>query len=78
MPEVKVSPYNKSGSYKIRPAGRHLATIGKELIQNEAAAIIELVKNAYDADADEIYIDINLSFVEGTIHLFKKVSISIP
>ena len=46
MPEVKVSPYNKSGSYKIRPAGRHLATIGKELIQNEAAAIIELVKNA--------------------------------
>lgn len=48
------------GSYKIRPAGRHLATIGKELIQNEAAAIIELVKNAYDADADEIKVEIEL------------------
>lgn len=72
MPEVKVSPYNKSGSYKIRPAGRHLATIGKELIQNEAAAIIELVKNAYDADADEIYIDINLDEISKTVSI--KVS----
>ncbi|MFX7373939.1 sensor histidine kinase [Acinetobacter baumannii] len=45
---------------RIRPSGRHLTTIGKELIQNEAAAIIELVKNAYDADADQIKIQINL------------------
>jgi len=35
----------------IRPAGRHILTIGRELIQDHAAAIIELVKNAYDADS---------------------------
>ncbi|MDC5892962.1 ATP-binding protein [Proteus mirabilis] len=69
MPEVKINSDNKSGSYKIRPAGRHLATIGKELIQNEAAAIIELVKNAYDADADEIYIDINLDKSSKTVSI---------
>lgn len=58
----QISEKNKvTGSYKIRPAGRHLATIGKELIQNEAAAIIELVKNAYDADADAIYVEIKLN-----------------
>ncbi|MEN3969980.1 sensor histidine kinase [Acinetobacter sp. BWR-L5] len=57
------------GSYKIRPAGRHLATIGKELIQNEAAAIIELVKNAYDADADEIKVEIELDSQCKTVEI---------
>ena len=37
--------------YKIRPAGRHLFTIGRDLIQDSYAAIVELVKNAYDADS---------------------------
>lgn len=37
--------------HSIRPAGRHLLTIGRELIQDKHAAIIELVKNAYDADS---------------------------
>ena len=39
-------------SYKIRPAGRHLLTIGRDLIQDNYAAIVELVKNAYDADSE--------------------------
>ena len=38
-------------SYEIRPSGRHLLTIGKDLIQDPIAAIIELVKNCYDADS---------------------------
>nr|WP_319487767.1 sensor histidine kinase [uncultured Caproiciproducens sp.] len=38
-------------SYGIRPAGRHVLTIGEELIQDQFAAIVELVKNAYDADS---------------------------
>lgn len=42
--------------HKIQPAGRHLLTIGKDLIQDQFAAIVELVKNAYDADAS--YVDI--------------------
>lgn len=37
--------------YKIRPAGRHLLTIGRDLIQDNYAAVVELVKNAYDADS---------------------------
>ena len=42
---------NTDTTYKIRPAGRHLLTIGRDLIQDNYAAVIELVKNAYDADS---------------------------
>ena len=35
----------KTGTlYKIRPAGRHLLTIGRDLIQDNYAAVVELVK----------------------------------
>ena len=43
-------------AYKIRPAGRHLLTIGRDLIQDSYAAIVELVKNAYDADSKAVEI----------------------
>ena len=43
--------------YKIRPAGRHLLTIGRDLIQDVYAAVVELVKNAYDADSPEVDIE---------------------
>lgn len=46
------------GTYKIRPAGRHILTIGRDLIQDCYAAVVELVKNAYDADSP----DVNISF----------------
>jgi signal transduction histidine kinase len=38
-------------THTIRPAGRHILTIGRDLIQDQYAAIVELVKNAYDADS---------------------------
>ena len=41
----------QDGLYKIRPAGRHILTIGRDLIKDKYAAIVELVKNAYDADS---------------------------
>jgi HSP90 family molecular chaperone len=47
---------NNEDVHKIRPAGRHLLTIGRDLIQNQYAAIVELVKNAYDADSSEVAI----------------------
>ncbi|WDT67865.1 hypothetical protein [Cloacibacterium sp. TD35] len=31
----------KDGLYKIRPAGRHIITIGKDLIKDKYAAIVE-------------------------------------
>ena len=45
-----------SSFFSIRPAGRHLITIGEELIQDPCAAVIELVKNAYDADSKDAII----------------------
>ena len=45
-----------SETFKIRPAGRHILTIGRDLIQDPYAAIVELVKNAYDADATRVNI----------------------
>lgn len=47
---------NGNGAYRIRPAGRHLLTIGRDLIQDSYAAVVELVKNAYDADSESVNI----------------------
>jgi signal transduction histidine kinase len=44
------------GRQALRPKARILRTIGDELISNETVALIELVKNAYDADASGILI----------------------
>src|SRR5471030_2506360 len=33
-----------------------MRTLGEELISSDSVALIELVKNAYDADASEVYI----------------------
>lgn len=46
----------ESGSHRIRPAGRHILTIGRDLVQDPHAAVIELVKNAYDADSPDAVI----------------------
>ena len=52
---------NNDITYKIRPAGRHILTIGKDLIQNNYAAVVELVKNAYDADSPDVNIEFRKS-----------------
>lgn len=41
----------KSGFANLRPRARLIGLIGQELISDEPVAIVELVKNAYDADA---------------------------
>lgn len=43
-------------SYKIRPYARLLTMLGEQLITNEQIALAELIKNAYDADADWVKI----------------------
>ena len=48
---------SETGTYKIRPAGRLILTIGRELIQDLYAAVVELVKNAYDADSPDVSIE---------------------
>ena len=44
----------KSGSAKMRPRARLIGLIGDELISDEPVALVELVKNAYDADATSV------------------------
>ena len=38
----------------IRPYARLLTMLGDQLIKNEKIALVELIKNAYDADADSV------------------------
>lgn len=44
----------KSGSAIMRPRARLISLIGDELISDESVAVVELVKNAYDADATSV------------------------
>lgn len=41
---------------KIRPYARLLTMLGEQLIKNERIALMELIKNSYDADADWVKI----------------------
>lgn len=49
---------NKTNTHEaaLRPRARILKTLGSELISNDAVAVIELVKNAYDAEANRVLI----------------------
>ena len=42
----------KTEALSIRPYARLLTMLGDQLIKNERIALVELIKNAYDADAD--------------------------
>ena len=42
----------ESNSHKIRPYARLLTMLGEQLIKDERIALIEIIKNSYDADAD--------------------------
>lgn len=48
------------GVYKFRPSARLIRTIGDDIIKDVHAAVIELIKNAYDADANNV----NLKFTD--------------
>jgi signal transduction histidine kinase len=52
----------ESGYFYIKPAANHILTVGKGIIKDPYTAILELVKNSYDADAENVYI--SLSFKE--------------
>ncbi len=62
---------NKSGLSILRPRARLLRTFGDELISSETVAVIELVKNAYDADATAVWITFHspLEIGKGTIEV---------
>lgn len=54
---------------KLRPRARIVRTIGDQLISGPEAALIELVKNAYDADSPSVHITIQ---PPGSVHEGRK------
>lgn len=53
---------------KIRPYARLLTMLGDQLIKNEIVALTELIKNAYDADAEYCKVNFNMfseNYVNG-------------
>ena len=46
----------RSGSTRMRPRARLIGLIGEELISDEPVALVELVKNSYDADATSVHV----------------------
>lgn len=46
-----------SSARALKPRARILRTLGEELISSETVAVIELVKNSYDADASHILVN---------------------
>lgn len=54
-------------SQPFRPRARVLQLLGDELIGSPRLAVFELVKNAYDADANEVIVEMDLERSEGPV-----------
>jgi signal transduction histidine kinase len=63
-----------SNKFTIKPAGRHILTIGSDLIKDKYAAVVELVKNAFDADSPSVDIKFSTFTRDGKEYL--KIEIS--
>ena len=48
--------HERTGTARLRPRARLIGLIGEDLISDEPVALVELVKNAYDADASTVSI----------------------
>lgn len=53
---TNTAPTLTDGSAALRPRARIMRTLGDELISSEVVAVIELVKNAYDADTTRVLV----------------------
>ena len=51
---AKRQHYRSPDMRRMRPRARLISLIGDELISDESVAVVELVKNAYDADATHV------------------------
>lgn len=60
-----------TGTVQMRPRARVIALLGDELISDERVAVVELVKNAYDADASEV----TVTFEMNESHQFVRIQI---
>lgn len=53
---------NENTGFNFRPRARIIKIIGQELISNDVIALVELIKNSYDADALNVEIELNNIF----------------
>lgn len=60
---------NTSDIFNLRPAGRHVLAIGRELIKDPYSAVMELVKNSYDADSKDVSLKFELDHVRKTVRI---------
>ncbi|QXI10583.1 sensor histidine kinase [Pseudomonas zeae] len=56
---------NENGPSAFRPRARIMKTLGEELISSDTVAVIELVKNAYDAGAKNVLIRFENELLAG-------------
>jgi signal transduction histidine kinase len=61
----------RKGKTSFRPRARLIKLIGSELIRDEVMAVVELVKNAHDADASHVRLEmIDVTTEQGEIRIF--------
>lgn len=61
LPEEAAEIEDRRVSQPFRPRARVLQLLGDELIGSARLAVFELVKNAYDADANEVFVRLDLA-----------------
>ena len=61
--EATISDYDPEPPLSIRPYARLLTMLGEQLLKNERVALVELIKNAYDADAGTV--DVEFERLQG-------------
>lgn len=64
----------ENGYYKIKPAARLIHTIGSDLIGDSYSALVELVKNSYDADANKVSINFNFKKIDNNDSIVITIS----
>ena len=57
MPTHAAKPAVGAETVRVRPYARLLTMLGEQLIKNDRIALVELIKNSYDADATVVEID---------------------
>jgi len=62
----KADPENAFESIQLRMHPRVFAALGKDLVTNDVVAVIELVKNSYDAFAHNVWVEFSYSDLEGS------------
>ena len=50
---------------RVRPYARLLTMLGEQLIKNDRVALVELIKNSYDADATNVLVSFDGLKVSG-------------